>query len=86
MMLAAPPKTAVGALSATYDPASRFDGVLDVPVLAIYADHSRLTTREYLQAHFPKVEYSEIAGTGHFLMLEKPDEFNRLLLAFLAKL
>jgi len=28
----------------------------------------------------------EIPGTGHFLMLEKPDEFNRLLLGFLDKL
>jgi pimeloyl-ACP methyl ester carboxylesterase len=27
----------------------------------------------------------EIAGTGHFLMLEKPDEFNRLLLEFLSR-
>jgi pimeloyl-ACP methyl ester carboxylesterase len=46
----------------------------------VYADHSRLADREYLQAHFPKLEYVKIPGTGHFLMLEKPDEFNRLLL------
>jgi pimeloyl-ACP methyl ester carboxylesterase len=26
-----------------------------------------------------------MAGTGHFVMLERPEEFNRLLLGFLAK-
>jgi pimeloyl-ACP methyl ester carboxylesterase len=31
------------------------------------------------------MEYAEIPGTGYFLMIEKPEEFNRLLLAFLAK-
>ena len=33
----------------------------------------------------PKLEYRIMGGTGHFLMLENPEEFNRLLLAFLAK-
>jgi pimeloyl-ACP methyl ester carboxylesterase len=37
------------------------------------------------QFFFPKMEYKEIPGTGHFLMLEKPEEFNRLLLEFLDK-
>jgi pimeloyl-ACP methyl ester carboxylesterase len=31
------------------------------------------------------MDYEEIAGTGHFLMMEKPEEFNRLLIAFLDK-
>jgi len=35
--------------------------------------------------YFPETEYTTIPDTGHFLMLEKPEEFNRLLLAFLAK-
>ena len=34
---------------------------------------------------YPKLEYHEIAGTGHFLMMEKPQEFNRLLTDFLTK-
>jgi pimeloyl-ACP methyl ester carboxylesterase len=38
-----------------------------------------------MKTHFPKMEYGEIPGTGHFLMLEKPDEFNRLVLEFLDK-
>jgi pimeloyl-ACP methyl ester carboxylesterase len=27
-----------------------------------------------------------MVGTGHFLMMEKPDEFNRVVAEFLAKL
>ena len=85
MMLAAPEGTAVGAMNAISDPSNQLNGTLDVPVLAIYADRSRLSSREYLRAHFSNLEYTVIPGTGHFLMLEKPLEFNRLLLAFLAK-
>jgi pimeloyl-ACP methyl ester carboxylesterase len=35
--------------------------------------------------HFPKMDYNEIPGTGHFLMMEKPEAFNRLMLDFLGK-
>jgi pimeloyl-ACP methyl ester carboxylesterase len=31
----------------------------------------------------PKYEANQIAGTGHFLMMEKPAEFNKLLVEFL---
>jgi pimeloyl-ACP methyl ester carboxylesterase len=34
----------------------------------------------------PNYDAAQIAGTGHFLMMEKPDEFNRLLTAFLDKI
>jgi pimeloyl-ACP methyl ester carboxylesterase len=40
------------------------------------------TTREVL----PNYDAAQIAGTGHFLMMEKPEEFNRLLTAFLDKI
>jgi pimeloyl-ACP methyl ester carboxylesterase len=38
-----------------------------------------------MKTHFPNLEYHEIPHTGHFLMLEKPAEFNDLLIAFLNK-
>jgi pimeloyl-ACP methyl ester carboxylesterase len=44
-----------------------------------------MADREYMKTRFQNLEYFQIAGTGHFLMLEKPEEFNRLLLAFLDK-
>jgi len=36
-----------------------------------------------MKTRFPNLELHKIAGTGHFLMLEKPEEFNRLLKSFL---
>jgi pimeloyl-ACP methyl ester carboxylesterase len=83
MMLAAPESTAVGAMQATFDPANWKGDVFPEPVLGLYADHSRAGDREYMKTHFPNMDYEEIPGTGHFLMLEKPEEFNRLLIAFL---
>ncbi|HUI76905.1 MAG TPA: alpha/beta hydrolase [Bryobacteraceae bacterium] len=85
MMLAPPESTAVGAMNATFDPAIWKEDVLKMPVLGLYADHSGLGNRDYMKEHFPAMEYTEIPQTGHFLMMEKPEEFNRLLLAFLAK-
>jgi pimeloyl-ACP methyl ester carboxylesterase len=85
MMLGAPEVTAVGAMYATMDPAIWKGDVFTQPVLGLYADKSALGNREYMKAHFPNLQYVEIAGTGHFLMIEKPDEFNHLLLGFLSK-
>ena len=33
----------------------------------------------------PNFAAVQVAGTGHFVMMEKPEEFNRLLAAFLEK-
>ncbi len=85
MMLGAPEATAVGAMYATMDPAIWKGDVLTQPILGLYADKSALANREYMKTNFPNLEYAEIPGTGHFLMLEKPDEFNRRLMEFLSK-
>ena len=85
MMLAPPEATASGAMIATFDSADLNDFVSTVPVLGIYAGNSPMTNRENLKKVFPNSEYVQVAGTGHFVMLERPEEFNRLLLAFLGK-
>jgi sigma-B regulation protein RsbQ len=86
MMLGAPASTAAGAMKAIMDPAIWKEDVISKPVLGIYADHSSLgSDREYMKTHFPNMEYVEIPGTGHFLMMEKPQEFNQLLKSFLDK-
>jgi sigma-B regulation protein RsbQ len=85
MMMGAPEATAVGAMNATFDPAIWKGDVFTQPVLGLYADKSQLGNGDYMKTHFPNLEYVEIPGTGHFLMLEKPDEFNRILLGFLSK-
>ena len=83
MMLGAPESTASGAMQAMFDPAIWKGDVFTQPVLGLYADHSSAGNREYMKTHFPHMDYEEIAGTGHFLMIEKPEEFNRLLIGFL---
>jgi len=85
MMLAAPEATATGAMAATFDRANYKDDVMTMPVVGLYAEKSELADVAYSKKIFPKFEYAEIPGTGHFLMLEKPHEFNRLLMGFLEK-
>ena len=36
-----------------------------------------------LHASFPDIPYKTIAGTSHWIQLDKPDEFNRILYEFL---
>jgi pimeloyl-ACP methyl ester carboxylesterase len=86
MMLRPPAATATGAMLATFEASNWTDDVMTMPVLGIYADKSQLANREYSKKIFPAFEYVEIPGTGHFLMMEKPKEFNRLLSAFLDRI
>lgn len=85
MMLAAPEATAYGAMVATFDTAKWPDEVMTMPVLGIYADKSALGNPEKGKQLFPKFEYVEVPGTGHFVMMEKPAEFNRLLVDFITR-
>jgi pimeloyl-ACP methyl ester carboxylesterase len=87
MMLAAPAETAAGAMLATFDTSTWTDDVMTMPVYGIYAGKSALLgDPAYLKKVFPKIEYVEMPGTGHFVMMEQPDEFNRLLTGFLEKI
>ena len=85
MMLATSESTTIAAMAAMFDPQIWKDDVLSIPILGVYREKSRLGNRAYMKEHFPKMEYHEISGSGHFLMLEKPEEFNRLLIEFLGK-
>jgi pimeloyl-ACP methyl ester carboxylesterase len=86
MMLAAPEAPAVGAMSASNDPAGRTIDVPDVPMIGIYAEPNPVASREGVLRNFPQASYVQVPGTGHFLMLEKRAEFNAVLLDFLATL
>ena len=87
MMLAAPEATAVGAMMSITDPALRKNDVTPMPALSVWAGTAQqLPKLEDARQVLPKYEQAQVAGTGHFLMMEKPDEFNRLLTAFVEKL
>jgi pimeloyl-ACP methyl ester carboxylesterase len=85
MMLKAPESTATGAMAAMGDPALWKEDIVTVPVLAIYAGTSRLPDLDNMRKTLPQFEATQVAGTGHFVMMENPEEFNRLLSAFLEK-
>jgi pimeloyl-ACP methyl ester carboxylesterase len=82
MMLAAPEATAYGAMVATFDPKIWGNDVMTLPVLGVFADKSALGHPDATKKIFPAYQHHEIPGTGHFLMMEKPREFNALLTAF----
>jgi pimeloyl-ACP methyl ester carboxylesterase len=90
MMLAAPEATANGAMAATFDaslnPGLRSSDVIKAPALAVFAGTAQVPNAQTTKEILPNYESAQIAGTGHFLMMEKPEEFNRLLTAFLDKI
>lgn len=85
MMLAAPETTAYQAMAATFAAPNWKDDTFAEPALGIYADHSASDAPAYFKRIFPNGTTVEVPGTGHFVMLEKPDEFNKLLADFLPK-
>ena len=85
MMLAAPETTAYQAMAATFAAPNWRDETFAVPALGIYADHSASDDPKYFQKIFPNGSSVEVPGTGHFVMMEKPEEFNKLLADFLPK-
>ncbi len=60
---------------------------VDVPVLVINANNPMWTEeyKTYVHSLSPKMDYAQMDGVGHWLMLEKPAEFNALLTGMLRK-
>jgi pimeloyl-ACP methyl ester carboxylesterase len=86
MMLKAPEATAIGAMGAMMDPSLRKTDVTPMPALAVWAGTAQQTANlDETRKVLPKYEQTKVAGTGHFLMMEKPDEFNRVLIEFVDK-
>ena len=58
---------------------------IEVPVLAIYSTMWSSRAENFIWRIGTSPEYRELAGVGHFLMMEKPKEFNEILMGFLSK-
>lgn len=83
MMLNAPEATAVGAMQSILDPALRAPDVTPMPAFAIWAGtNQQIPNAEETKKVLPHYSQTQVAGTGHFVMMEKPDEFNRLVTTF----
>jgi pimeloyl-ACP methyl ester carboxylesterase len=86
MMLGAPEATANGAMAAMFDPAIRWTDPIRVPTYEVVAGTGRVPDIGASKDVLPNFDATQVAGTGHFVMMEKPDEFNRLLKGFLDKI
>jgi pimeloyl-ACP methyl ester carboxylesterase len=87
VMQSAPQHVVVGALEASLDPAIWKDDPIKVPlqVLMAKAPFWNEDYEKYVRKLAPQVDYQKMEGVGHFLMMEKPKEFNDLLTLFLKK-
>jgi pimeloyl-ACP methyl ester carboxylesterase len=84
-MLATPQRVAASAMRGMADAAIWRDDPIEVPLLAVMADGRNWPADyvAYVKRLAPGVRYETMSGVGHFLMLERPEEFNRLLVDFL---
>jgi pimeloyl-ACP methyl ester carboxylesterase len=86
MMLGTPEATANGAMAAVFDPSVPKTDIIKAPALSVYAGTAQVPDASKTKEIFPNYEATQIAGTGHFVMMEKPMEFNRTLTMFLDKI
>jgi len=82
MMLSAPEATAKGAMSSMGDPVVWEKHVLRIPTLAVFAATYGGNSLDVTKSDLPDLQFLNVPGTGHFLMMEKPAEFNQQVIAF----
>ena len=86
MMLGTADATASGAMGAMFNQEVVAGEIIAAPALAVVAGTATLPDIEAMRAIVPNFEAAQVPGTGHFLMMEKPAEFNRLLSEFLEQI
>ena len=86
-MLSTPKHVAVSAMEGMNAPEIFRDDKINVPAQAILARSPfwAADTEQFFRSLAPNLEYQMWDGVGHFLMVEKPQEFNQALTAFLLR-
>ena len=86
-MLSTPNHVAISAMSGMADENAYEPGPMKVPVLAVLAKSHPWPTdiEQFLRSLAPRLELHMLDDVSHFLMMEKPREFNQALQAFLSK-
>jgi pimeloyl-ACP methyl ester carboxylesterase len=87
VMTKTPQHVLVSAAQSMLDPANFREDSIRVPLLNVLAKSPFWTEDDeaFLRKLAPGVDYRIMDGAGHFLMLQKAEEFNAMLSAFLAK-
>ena len=85
--MSTPQPVLVSAMEGMADPTIWGDDKINVPVLALMAKNPFYPPdmEAASRALVPNIEYHTWEGVGHFLMMEKPKEFNAAVIAFLDK-
>ncbi|HEU5101884.1 MAG TPA: alpha/beta hydrolase [Roseiflexaceae bacterium] len=80
---------AVGLMQQTQPNYSAYDLTqIGVPVAIVQSEHDEFIKREhaeYLARSIPDAQYIELPGVSHFAPLQRPQQFNSTLLAFLGR-
>jgi pimeloyl-ACP methyl ester carboxylesterase len=81
---------AVGLMQRTQPNYSRSDlAAISVPVAIVQSEHDEFIKREhaeYLAHSIPQAEFVYLPGVSHFAPLQRPEQFNAAMLAFLGKI
>lgn len=87
-MLRTPQAVAVSEFESTLDDAVWAPDKITVPVLMVLAKQPAWSAEyaQFVRGLVPDLDYVTWDNVSHFLMMEKPDEFNRLLTAFVNKI
>ena len=78
------PRVAASAMKGMFAPAIWTDDAIKVPLLVLVAKSPMWSANyfAYVRTLNPEVTIVEVAGAGHFVMLERPAEVNAALVAF----
>jgi pimeloyl-ACP methyl ester carboxylesterase len=84
-MLATPKHVARSAFARMLDEENAKEDPIRVPCLVVFAARPSLPTdyEAYLRGLMTNLDYQVMDGVGHFLMMEKPERFNSVLIKFL---
>ncbi|MEP6993422.1 MAG: alpha/beta hydrolase [Acidobacteriota bacterium] len=87
VMTKTPQRVAINAFENMIDPANFREDPIRVPLLNVLATSSRWPAdyADSVRKLCPAAEFHMMDGVGHFLMLQKPEEFNATLAGFLEK-
>lgn len=85
-MLSTPPHVAVGAMEGMMDESVWKEDQIKVPVLAVHAKSPfwGADYEQFVRRLAPDLDFRVWEGVSHFLMMDRPEEFNRALSEFLA--
>jgi pimeloyl-ACP methyl ester carboxylesterase len=86
-MLSTPDYVGISAMRGMLDDKIWTDDKINVPVLAIMSGSGQWAadTKDFYQTIAPNLDFQMWAGVSHFLMMEKPYEFNSAVQYFIVK-